>query len=458
VRRGTAAAAARTVLAVSLVLLAGNACRKPAAPRAVVIVVVDALRADHLGLYGYRRPTSPQIDRAAREARVYLRAHATSSWTLPSFGSILTGRMPSVHGAGGAIDTPLPVRRGAKAVRPLRDDIAILPALLAAHGWATGAFLNNSWLQPRLGVARGFATYDAAPATQLKNRSADDTVRAAMAWLDTVGDRPFFLFMHFFEPHVGYRPPEPLRGRFTRGIPSHLPYGAITVSSIRRRLGRLTDADRAFITAAYDEEITAVDDGIARLFQGLRERGQWHDSLVIFTADHGEELFDHSGFEHGHTMYEELLHVPLVVWGPGVRAGSVETPVSLADLTPTVLEAAGFAVPKQVAGSSLWPNLHAGAPVRRRALFAEGSLYGPYRRALLLWPLKVAVTEMGPTSLFDLGADPLERHDLASTHAEQAAALAAELDRSLPRQPRADKGVQLSPESVEDLRSLGYVK
>jgi len=456
-RRASATRSRRLLAGASLLLLATACRREPAAPRAVVIVIVDTLRADHLGVYGYRRPTSPQLDRAAQSARVYRRAHSTSSWTLPSIGSILTGLMPSVHGAGGPLAAPPPPRRGAKAVQPLRDDVTILPAQLAARGWATGAFLNNSWLQPRLGVARGFATYDAAPATQLSNRSADDTVRQALAWLGGVGDRPFLLVVHFFEPHLAYRPPPELRDHFTRGIPSRLRYGAITMSAIRRRLDRLTDADRAFITAAYDEEITAVDRGMAALVRGLRELGRWDDSLVVFTADHGEELFDHGGFEHGHTMYEELLHVPLVVWGPGVRAGSEEAPVSLADVVPTVLQSVGAPLPRGLAGSSLWANLRSGSPPRRRILLAEGCLYGPYRRALLRWPLKVVATDGQGPSLFDLAADGGERRDLAAARAPQAAAFAAELDRRLPRVARATEGVQLTPEAVEDLRSLGYV-
>jgi arylsulfatase A-like enzyme len=458
IRRG----AARAVAVAACALLAAAACGRDEErpPRGVVLVVVDTLRADHLGLYGYGRETSPALDRAAREGRVFRRALASSSWTLPSFGSILTGTRPSIHGAGGRIAPPPGSDPSLKWARPLREDLPSLPALLAERGWKTAAFLNNSWLLPHLGVARGFETFDAAPATQLRNRSAQATVDAAFRWLDSIGEeQPFLAVVHFFEPHVGYRPDPGVRGRFAAGIPTRLRYESISLSAMRRRLPRLTDADRSFVTAAYDEEVLTADLAVERLFGGLRERGLWDESLVVLTADHGEELFDHGGFEHGHTMYQELLHVPFVVWGPGVAAGSDDAPVSLEDVAPTVLAAAGMEVPAQVTGRSLLRGLRGAEPPGRRTLVAQGALHGPDRRAILRWPMKLVATAGAPPQLFDLRGDPGERRDLAAGSPALAAALLAELDRlSASGAGGGGEAVELPPEAVEELRSLGYVQ
>ena len=453
-RRGFGLAA---LAAGSLLALAACGREAPGPPGGVVLVVVDTLRADHLGLYGHDRETSPALDRAARRGRVYRRAFASSSWTLPSFGSILTGTRPSVHGAGGRIARPPGSDASLKWARPLSPDVPSLPALLAERGWATGAFLNNSWLLPHLGVDRGFGTYDAAPATQLRNRSADATVEASLAWLDSVRERRFFAVVHFFEPHVGYRPHPSARGRFAAGIPTRLRYQSISMGGIRRRLSRLTEEDRSFIRAAYDEEVLTTDLALGRLFDALRERGLWDRSLVILTADHGEELFDHGGFEHGHSMYQELLHVPFVVWGPGVRPGVDDSPVSLEDVAPTVLAAAGIEIPPPVTGRSLLPNLREGTALGRRTLVAQGALHGPDRRALVRWPMKLVESVGAPPGLFDLRADPGERSDLAPGKAALVRAMSEELARLSAAGAEGGEPVELPPEAVEELRSLGYV-
>ena len=453
------------LLAACLLLLSGGCARPDPTPRRVVLIVVDTLRADHLGLHGYGRATSPALDAAAAEGRVYRRAMSTSSWTLPSFGTILTGTLPGVHGAGGRVPPPPGTPRAMKWARPLSAELPTLPSLLAEQGWATAAFLNNSWLQRHLGVDRGFQVFDAAPASQARNRSAEDTLDAAFRWVDSVEQDPagpdrWLLVVHFFEPHLGYRPAADARGRFTTGIPTELRYNSIVMGPIRRQLGRLTEHDREFIAAAYDEEILTVDRSIGRLVAGLRERDLWEGSLVMLTADHGEELFEHGGFEHGHTLYQELLHVPLVVWGPGVRRGWEEALVSLEDLAPTILEAAGLAVPPAMTGRSLWANLRSAEPLPARSLVAEGILSGPEQRALLRWPMKLVESVRAPPKLFDLRADPGERHDLAPRSEAMVRGLAQQLQRLSPgsKSGEAGEAVELPPEMVEQLRSLGYVQ
>ena len=218
-------------------------------------------------------------------------------------------------------------------------------------------------------------------------------VDRAVALVDRWRDRSFFLVLHFIDPHMDYDAPAPFGGRFSAAYASQLSRPVGDINGLRTRLSELTDDDREFIKAAYDEEIAFVDEQLGRLRSALATRGILGRSLMMVTADHGEELFEHGGFEHGHAMWEEVLHVPLIIWGPGVRAGREASPVSLADVTPTLLEWIGVSQPAALDGVSLWPNLTTGATIASRTLMAEGRIYGRAESTMLRWPLKVVVDE-----------------------------------------------------------------
>ena len=415
--------------------------------RSVVLVVVDTLRADHLSAYGYARPTSPALAARAAEGALFEHAFAPSSWTLPSFASLYTGLFPHQHGAGRARDG------GYTALDP---SVAALAEQLAGQGFATAAIANNPFLHPSFGLARGFATYEYVYGNLRRQPRASRVVWAGLRWLDQRDpERRFLLVLHCFDPHLPYDAPPPARGAFAAESAGTLarPFSGVGGAANAGWAPRDPE-ERRFVIGAYDEELLFVDQQLPHLFAGLAERKLLGETLVVLTADHGEELFDHGGFEHGHTLHQELLHVPLVLWGPGVRAQRIETPVSLVDVTPTLLDALGLPPLAGAAGVSLWPLVTRGEPLTARALSAGGTLYGAERTAIVRWPWKLVAVEGGAPALYDLASDPNEERDLAGASPERVSALAAELPD---RAPRAGAPAPvLDAKTREQLSELGY--
>ena len=435
--------------------LVGNAA-------SVILVVVDTLRADHLGLYGYERSTSPTLDLWAKQGRVFDRAFAPSPWTLPSFGSLYTGRWPLVQQAGRA---DVFNRSGQTGFLGPIADLPILAETLRAVGFRTLAVVNNGFLAPTFGMARGFDIYDFEPGTaDGVHRSATVVVQRALELVDDVNGQPFFLVVHLLEPHLFYNAPPPFRNSFSASIRSDFTLPIADLVGLRNGSRDIAPQDRAFVTAAYDEEIAYVDEQLGVLRDGLAARGLLETSMIVLTSDHGEELFDHGGFEHGHAMWQELLHVPLVVWAPGVEPGRETAPVSLVDVAPTVLDSLGIAPPTPFDGISLWPNLTAVEPLPQRPLFAEGVLYGAPQTAVVNWPHKIIVNHQdGLTDVFDLARDPRERSRRARNASDPPHPLIADLcrhQRLAHDMGRATDRAPAAPgrEVLERLRSLGYLR
>jgi arylsulfatase A-like enzyme len=440
------------LLALWLAACAGEAPR----PRSVVLVVVDTLRADHLGVYGYERPTSPALDRRAAGAAVFERAWSTSPWTLPSFGSLYTGQLPSRHAAG-----LLRPGGGERSFAYLDESAASIGEILAERGFATAAVVNNPFLHPAFGLGRGFETWDYVFVNYAEYPRASRIVHWGLRWLDARDERPFLLVLHIFDPHLSYDPPPQVRGRFTSGYAGRLALPLTGFGERNATWKPRARADRRFVVGAYDEELLFVDRQIGRLFDELELRGLLEETLVVLTSDHGEELFDHDGFEHGHTMYQELLRVPLLFWGPGVRPGRIETPVSLVDVLPTLLDALGIEPVPGLAGRSLWSLLRGGSEPAERALLAEGTLHGPDRKALVRWPWKLIVTAGQPARLYDLARDAGEQRDLARQEPERLAALLEELEtrtRAASRGRAAPSPAQLDEATRAQLSELGYLE
>jgi len=259
---------------------------------------------------------------------------------------------------------------------------------------------------------------------------------------------------------MNYGAPEPWGGLFTSEVEGGFSLPVTGHRALRSNAANLPPARKKFIEAAYDEEVRFVDAEIERFVNALKERGIWEDSLVIFTGDHGEEFFEHGGFEHGHTMYNEVIRVPLVVWGPGIVAGRNPSPVSIADIAPTILDALGLEVFEGTMGKSLWPLLTRGEELSGRLLVAEGALWGPDTRAGIAWPHKVILDlESGQARLFDLISDPGEQQDLGGDSA-LAGTLLERLEMQILASARnvRHQGVELDPEMVRRLRSLGYIQ
>jgi arylsulfatase A-like enzyme len=309
----------------------------------------------------------------------------------------------------------------------MRDSFPTLAGILKDNGYATGAIVNAPALKPANGVARGFDFYHMTP---LDGRDAAGTTRDVLEWIDAVEDSSFFMFAHYFDPHLSYSPPPPYdrlyfpgyRGRI--GNSFNLEGFSRVRDSMFVQMRELEDDDWKQIVALYDGEIAFTDSAIGALVRGLGDRGLLENTLVVFLSDHGEEFFEHGGFEHGHTLYDELIHVPLIFSMPGVLPGnvSIERQVRLLDVAPTILDLAGIPAEAHFEGVSL-RNLLTGkgavSPVGEdllppEAAYAEAMMHSAEQKCLSVYPWKLTHwMRTGQQTLFDLESDPEEMDDLA---------------------------------------------
>ena len=308
-------------------------------PWNVVLLCLDTVRADHLGAYGHARATTPALDALAARATVFVDASSTAGWTKPSVPSFLTGTYPSQHGVyeGSA-------RNEAGEVTDLLPQSATtLAEVFQQQGFDTAAFVHNAQLRLGNGFEQGFETYVQA------SLDAREIRWHGLDWLDArQGTDPFFLYLHFLDAHWPYPAPEEFLARFAplettakfRGKDSKALYSAINDGEYQ-----MTAEDRAALVALYDGALAYLDSELARLFAGLEQRGLAENTIVCVVADHGEEFGEHGKVGHGHGLWQDLLHVPWILFVPGRPAQRVDTPVSLVDLFPTLLTAAGLPVP-----------------------------------------------------------------------------------------------------------------
>ena len=425
------------------------ALRQPAAgrPRNVIVYLVDTLRADHVGCYGYGLPVTPHIDAFARQATLFRHAVAQAPWTRPSVATVLTGLMPLTHG----------VQHRRHSLSP---DAVTLAEMLRQQGYHTAGFVTNGNVARFFGFAQGFETYRLLPGN--RNSAADVTARAA-EWLDGWRrDAPFFLYLHTVEPHAPYNPPAPFRQRFAAGVHDE----SLTKMRLLKRLHegelRPTPALRRDLMALYDAEIAANDAGFGGLIDLLVERGLWQETLIVFLSDHGEEFLDHGGWEHGKTLHTEMLDVPLIVRVPGLGNGrTVERQVQHADVVPTLLEALGLPVPARVEGRSFLASIAGGgAPEGEEEAFSWLDEYG-FRGAAVTTPAWRLIATQAPLSvsnLYDRRQDPGERRDLAPVRPVRTGYLGARLRAA--ERPRADalrpgEGA-INSELRKRLQALGY--
>ncbi|HET9225734.1 MAG TPA: sulfatase [Thermoanaerobaculia bacterium] len=304
----------------------------------ILIYLVDTLRADHLGCYGYSKPVSPHFDRFAETATLFENAIAQAPWTRPSVASILTGLGPLAHGVR-TLDDRLP------------DAAETLPERLKAAGYRAAAFSTNWHVSQDTGLAQGFDDFLFFP----QDGASPAVNRRVLAWLDSHREaRPFFLYVHAIDPHTPYNPPPDLRRKFA---PNAGPKAG-TVENLKRiyAVRGKRRADRiAEVAPLYDAEIAANDRSFGALLAALRERNLFEDTLIVFIADHGEALGERGRFGHAQSLYAEELEIPLVVKLPGQTKGErVSRLAQQIDLLPTLLSAAGLPPAKGLPGSDLF--------------------------------------------------------------------------------------------------------
>ncbi|HEU4401871.1 MAG TPA: sulfatase [Candidatus Polarisedimenticolia bacterium] len=418
----------------------------------IVLIVVDTLRADHLGIYGYPRSTSPHLDALGRGGVVFERAWGAAPWTLPSIMSIMTSRYPSSH------------RVENDGLR-LPEGIPTLAETLHAEGYATGGFVSHVYVTAPFGFARGFDTFEdfglSRPEYRLEaglEPTADRVTDAALAWLKPQASRSLFLFVHYFDPHWPYDPPPAYRDLFPSAYRGPLDASHDALSKFQDPLTPIPEDYRRFLIDRYDGEIRFVDDQVGRLLDGLREAGRGERAWIIVTADHGEEFKDHGSMGHGRALYEETIRVPLLIGrlsgaathgarrtattaggaagAPGDqgaddgRGARVATPVSGIDLFPTIAALAGVAnLPPGLQGKSLAPPLSSGAPRSSgsewsgpppdRTLVSETVRLNACRKAVRSGRLKlIQFMDENRSELYDLVDDPHESHDQAPERTE----------------------------------------
>ncbi len=419
--------------------LGGCGAASPAGPASgppdVLLISIDTLRADHLGFYGYERPTSPALDAFASTAVVFDAAEASASWTLPALASVLTSEFCSTHGCwdyGSVLD----------------DSFTTLPEILLAAGYDTACIVSHTFATTRHGLQQGvvhtddsYAYPEVEPEDNITSQAiADKGIRFLDQKADSPEPGPWFLWLHFFDPHANYMEHPGISELLTSG---------------GKRTGEQVQRDR------YDGEIRYTDQHVGRVLEALRENGSERNTLVVLIADHGEEFWDHGAQGHGHSLHRELVRVPLAIRAPGIAPGRVAEVVRQVDVLPTILELAGIPAPRGIAGRSLVPALR-GAPLGFAPALAEiaqneantlESLRGERYRL-------IRAPGTGATSVYDLQADPLETAALDDPALTQA--LAGELDqlkRAALERARAFRPagqIEFTPGQAEDLRDLGY--
>jgi len=417
----------------------------PSQRKVLIWISVDTLRADHLGLYGYERATSESLDRFARGAAVFANATSTASWTLPSLASQFTARYPTQH--GGVLQR---IRRDPRHT-------SVFEAL-AANGFTVLGVSSNHFVSPRFEMAAGFDTLwstegDAAEVTRLALRALDQWDGGHLA-----------LFVHYMDPHAYYDPPAPFDSLFTSGY-----RGSINGRNFESVKRNVDPAALRHVQSLYDGEIAFADRKIGELLEALAARGLLQRAVVAVSADHGEEFLDHGGWTHSRTVYQEMLHVPFALRVPGVHPARLDDLVSLVDLAPTLLDALDVPAPASFKGRSLMPLLRGGQLTESPLISeTERSLEGLHRLALRRGRFKYILTTSRDRALrppvlkeelFDLEADPHELHRIAS--APDLERLRRETLAYLVK-ARSESGqllpADLSPEELERLRALGYIR
>ncbi len=419
----------------------------------VLLVSIDTLRADHLSAYGYARPTSPNIDALARRGLLFEQAETVQSATWPALTTLHTSLYPSAHGVkwnGHSMPEGLPT----------------LADLLQGRGFSTSAFITNMTRGRHPGFSRLFLSRDGGQ-VEADRRALGQ----AVAQLGRERDRRFFMWVHFLSPHADYAPPAPFDRAFAQPGASRVRGEIEELSALRRSGAALSEADVAHVVGLYDGEIAFVDELVGRLLAALREHGLEKRTLVVLTADHGEDLYQHNRyFFHSPSIYGSSMRIPLVFALPGVLPEGRRSDhlASLVDVAPTILGLLGLPIPSTLQGENLLPG--GGLPARPVRSLAFGETNGRIFTARSPdWrfvfnpeghhpeapggPYRIAGAE-----LFDLVVDAREERDLASARTEVVRAFTAQVQafRARTARPGAAPAAP-DPEALEELRALGYL-
>ena len=417
--------------------IVGSAAPEATKPLNIILITLDTTRADRMGFLGSKRGLTPNLDALAKQSVVFTRAYAQVPLTSPSHAALLTGTYPQFNHLRDLAE-------------PLREDLPYVPDLLHQHGYHTAAFIGAMILDPVSGAApgfeRGFDVYDSpfhnpAPGEDRYHsleRRAEEVANQGMGWLSRNQQGPFFLWLHFFDPHDPYDPPEPFKSRFA--------------------------------SAPYDGEIAYTDAVLGSVLEVLQRHGLFENCLIAVAADHGEAFGEHHEKRHGLLLYDETIHVPLLLKLPEEKfAGRrIDARVALADVAPSLLEAAGISVPTSVQAQSLFPLMEAaGSSGGENSKAPERPIYSETDYAhrtfgwseLRSWRQNKYLYVQAPTKeLYNESLDPKAVHNLAPTAKAIASTLDAQL-RDFWKKTSATQAepVNLDPTQADSLHALGYM-
>jgi arylsulfatase A-like enzyme len=466
----------------------------------VVLLTIDAVRADHLGCYGYPHEMSPFIDALAEEGILYENAVSAAPWTYPSFASLFTSLYPT------EVDIPGDARTIDDLMRGIRVDSmrTMMAEVYQQQGYQTQAVVTNNWLNRHMGFAQGFDGYirvDALPTSLdrlgeaslvnllqrfwprfysiLRDRyeavwgPAEDGWDADAAivnhyvlnYLRGELREPFFLWVHYIDPHMPYDPPEELMPTIDGLSPERLRYLRSTLQEILDTTARIRPIDLEAMVALYDAEIQESDAAVGELVAELDRLGLRDRTVIVVLSDHGEEFLEHGRFGHGQSLYQELTRVPLIITGPEVLIGPpriVTGVVSSIDVMPTLLALSGLPIPAEAEGRDLFAEED---KIGTQPVFSEGLIFGPERKMIQDGQYKLIIDPYtGGLELFDLRADPGETNSLVAAAPTMAESLlqglldwmahAAEIRTALPHSEETivDPGSTL----WEELEEGGY--
>lgn len=434
----------RFLICATFLCLAG--CPRPEAPPNLVLITVDTLRPDRLHCYGGEKAISAAIDSLAERGVLFEQCYSQASLTIPSLSSLMTGRYPSEIGA----------RNNSS---PLTSTDDCLAAALKRRGYRTAAFVCNFNLRPEMRFNRGFDHYDAEfndpepNRPDIVERKAPDATDAALAWLERNVDTPFFLWIHYQDPHGPYTPPPGFTLPAEQYPGAELPilkqnYGRHGIPKYQAMDGSGSVAE---YRARYDGEIRFLDHHLERLLKALDLNG----TVVAFTADHGESMGEHAyWFSHGQDLYNELIRVPLIVAGARVEPGRTSDPVCLVDLFPTFSALAGEV--KEHHGIDL---LDPASRKKARIIFSEtdNPPSKSFFKAVVMGPWKLIHSRFAnnPSLLFNMADDPLERENIIDAHPEVVKNLKKIID-TVKMRTRENEPLDLTPEEIKVLEALGY--
>jgi arylsulfatase A-like enzyme len=429
-------------------------------PKNLLVISIDTVRADHLSCYGYERETSPRIDAYARRGVRFVNCISPSSWTVPAHLSIFTGLEPSTHQC---VYYKRPGR--------LNAGYETMAKIFTRNGYRTGAFTGGGFAGARHGMDIGFEHFET------RGRRFEQNLKPALSWLEGVGQEPFFLFFHGFNAHRPYMPPPKYRDRFRGDY-----QGSYPIQKFAPSQPEPSPEDLEFVISQYDGEIAFVDDLLAFLFKQLEQRGLMERTLVVILSDHGEEFYEHGSCDHIRTLYDELVRVPWIMFGPSIPAREVHNQVGTLDVLPTLLSIFGLESDAPMQGTDRSALIWEGSGTKDSPICSfTGKGLPPYHLSSIQtrkWKLITNLPAGCPNKkcpycrrgeeepklieLYDLQADPGEQRNLADAQRQVVTRLYAQLEQRIAASKPLRRGVA-EPEAAPDqeylrtLRSLGYI-